>query len=152
MEIEVTTTLIICDVCERRDAPAYRYTITVGDSPPVRRDLCAQDAEPIVAVFGLRISEAALSALPDDQPDITDTEGASADDEEPAPAAPKKAAARKAAVSKTAAEKTSPRKAAAKKTAANASRRGSRRGPGGAPVMTLEEIEAMKKGTAPSDD
>ncbi|MFI5942213.1 hypothetical protein ACIBCB_18415 [Streptomyces uncialis] len=144
MEIEVTTTQIICDVCKRRDVPAHAYRLTVGDGRPVRRDLCTRDAEPIAAVFGPGLLEEASLTPQDGQPRSTGTEEVPADEEtdpQPSPVATKKAAPRKAA-----AKKAAPRKAAVKKTAAKAGRRGSRSGPGGVPVMTLEEIEAMKRG------
>ncbi|MFI6275929.1 hypothetical protein [Streptomyces sp. NPDC050988] len=121
--MDVTITVRVCDICKRRDRNATRFTLTPDEGKPRQRDLCDEDAAPVLAVFG----EDALKATEDD----------SADSPAPQEPAAKKAPAKKAAAKKAVAKKTT-----AKKTAA-----GTRR-PRRTPVRTLAEIEAEKKAKA----
>ncbi|MGW3336219.1 hypothetical protein ACWDCL_01895 [Streptomyces sp. NPDC001009] len=50
--MDVTITMRVCDECKRRDRPATRYTLTAEEGEPVTRDLCDDDAAPLLAVFG----------------------------------------------------------------------------------------------------
>ncbi|MEU5433811.1 hypothetical protein AB0G73_10580 [Streptomyces sp. NPDC020719] len=144
-------TMLVCDVCERRDRAARKYTLTVGGAEPVRKDLCAEDAEPVLALFfgdtavapaaeGVSV-ESLVAAAPVSTAASVSSENVPVEERpEPAPAPAKKAAAAKKAMQRpTAAKKTVTRKAAAKKTAAPR-KRGL-----GAKATTLEEIEAKKR-------
>lgn len=50
--MDLTITVRGCDQCKRNDRPATRYTLAVENGEPVTRDLCAEDAAPLEAVFG----------------------------------------------------------------------------------------------------
>ncbi|MEV0437796.1 hypothetical protein AB0I84_00730 [Streptomyces spectabilis] len=118
MELQVT--VLICDVCKKRDVPAKKYLLAIGESEPKRRDLCDEDAAPVLAAFGLLAEPVTETAPEPEQP--------------PTPA--KKAVAKKTAARKTVAKKTTAKRTAEKRTAAKKTL--------GARTMTLEEIEAEK--------
>ncbi|WP_371671216.1 hypothetical protein OG985_28510 [Streptomyces sp. NBC_00289] len=50
--MDVTITVRVCDVCERRDRPAIRYTLTPENGTAKTRDLCAVDVAPVEKLFG----------------------------------------------------------------------------------------------------
>jgi hypothetical protein len=122
--MDVTITMRVCDICERRDRPATRYTLTSENGEPKTRDLCAEDAAPIEKVFG------PLETAEEEKPGPLYLNAAEEGAEEGEPAA-KKATARK-----TTAKKTTAKKAAAPR------RRGR------TPVRTLDQIEAEKAAKA----
>ncbi|ATI18729.1 DNA binding protein [Streptomyces phage Daudau] len=97
--------------------PAKTYTITCSDGRSIEKDLCEEHAEP----FEEWLEEA------DFEPEGEEPEEGSEEEPEPAPAPVKKAPAKKAPAKKTPAKKAPP----------------ARRRPR---IVTLEEIEAQKKG------
>ncbi|SNS50670.1 hypothetical protein [Actinacidiphila glaucinigra] len=50
--MDVTITVRVCDICERRDRPAVRYTLQPENGEARTRDLCAVDVAPVEALFG----------------------------------------------------------------------------------------------------
>ncbi|MFI0985012.1 hypothetical protein [Streptomyces exfoliatus] len=110
-------TLLICDNCKRRDRAAETYSLTIGDSEPVQRDLCEECAAPIVALWDLA-TEAKKLARVFQEPPVQDSDAS-------------KPPAKKALAKKTTAKTT-----ATKKTAARRSR--------GTKSLTIEEINALK--------
>ncbi|MGW2419753.1 hypothetical protein ACWC0C_10955 [Streptomyces sp. NPDC001709] len=126
--MDLTITVRVCDICERKDRPATRYTLTPENGEGVTRDLCAEDIAPVEKVFGPLVpaEEAEQGPLYLNAVD----EG-----EKPEPAA-KKATAKKTTAKKTTAKKTT----AAEKPPAQRRRR--------TRVATLDQIEAEKKAKA----
>ncbi|MFI1655609.1 hypothetical protein ACH4ZU_11980 [Streptomyces sp. NPDC020472] len=117
--MDVTITVRVCDICKRQDRPATRYTLTVDGAKPKVRDLCDDDAAPVLATFDEAVEEAREDAAPSQD------------------AAPAK---------KTTMRRTAPaKKAVAKKIVAKKAAAGRR---GKTPVMTMEEIEALKSGAS----
>ncbi|MFI9205302.1 hypothetical protein [Streptomyces sp. NPDC053048] len=158
-EVELQITMLVCDVCERRDVPAKRYTLAVEDGEPIRKDLCLDDATPLIKLFYPGASVAAFTeAEAEAAPETPAEEEAQAEEEEPQaapmkraaprtrPAAKKATAAKRTTAKKAAAKKTTAKKAAAKKTVAKktVAKKTTGRGSLGARVTTLEEIEAEK--------
>ncbi|MEU3265126.1 hypothetical protein [Streptomyces bacillaris] len=62
--MDLTITVRVCDECKRRDRDATRYTLTPEEGKPRTRDLCDEDAAPLLAVFGEPASEARNDTLP----------------------------------------------------------------------------------------
>ncbi|MER7109679.1 hypothetical protein [Streptomyces sp. NPDC000229] len=56
--MDVTITVRVCDKCKRRDRPATRYSLSTEGDEPKTRDLCDEDAAPVLEVFDLTVSEA----------------------------------------------------------------------------------------------
>ncbi|MFG2147365.1 hypothetical protein ACGFRG_24740 [Streptomyces sp. NPDC048696] len=135
--MEVTVTMVVCDVCKRQDRPAQKYLLAVGDTEPVRKDLCVEDAAPVVALFFEPEAAAPEAAVTLDGPQGHDRETARPAREPAAPA--KKAAAKRAPAKKATAKKTT-----AKKTA-------TRRKSLGARTLTPEQIEAEKAAARAKD-
>ncbi|MGW0705078.1 hypothetical protein ACWD4G_03720 [Streptomyces sp. NPDC002643] len=86
--MDVTITVRVCDKCKRQDRPATRYSLTADESKPVTRDLCDEDAAPVLAVFDLAVVE----------------------NSEPEPAEPKPPTQRRAPAKKAAEKRTTPRR------------------------------------------
>ncbi|WP_420312537.1 hypothetical protein ACOB87_37880 [Streptomyces sp. YS-B37] len=118
MKLQVTA----CDIDQK--FPAKTYTITASDGRTISKDLCEEHAEP----FEEWLEEAEVAATPEPvrEPE-TETETETEPEPAPAPAPAKKAPAKKAPAAKA----TEPRKTT------------SRRRP---KIVTLEQIEASKKG------
>ncbi|KOG26827.1 hypothetical protein [Streptomyces viridochromogenes] len=125
--MDVTITVRVCDRCKDRGKPATRYSLKPDGGEAVTRDLCDEDAAPVLAVFDLVVSE-------DSEPEPVATEAR--------PPAQRAASAKKTTAKKTTAKKTTTEGAAAEEAAAKPRRRGR------TPVKTLAEIEASKKAAA----
>lgn len=135
--MEVTVTMVVCDVCKRQDRPAKKYLLAVGDTEPVRKDLCVEDAAPVVALFFEPGTAALEAAVALDGPEGQDRETARPARESAAPAkkaAGKRAPAKKATAKKTTAKKTTPRRTGL-----------------GARKATPEQIEAEKAAARAKD-
>lgn len=55
--MDLTITVRVCDKCKRRDRPATRYNLRVDEAEPIQRDLCGDDAAPLVELFDLTPAE-----------------------------------------------------------------------------------------------
>ncbi len=62
--MDLTITVRVCDKCKRQDRDATRYTLTPDEGKPVTRDLCDEDAAPVLEVFGEAVSEASEEKPP----------------------------------------------------------------------------------------
>ncbi|MFJ3974899.1 hypothetical protein [Streptomyces sp. NPDC090021] len=51
--MDLTITVRVCDKCKRQDRPAKRYTLTPDEGRPIQRDLCDEDAAPVLDLFDL---------------------------------------------------------------------------------------------------
>ncbi|MFE0771958.1 hypothetical protein [Streptomyces sp. NPDC058861] len=144
--MDLTITVRGCDQCKRNDRPATRYTLTVENGEKVTRDLCAEDAAPLEAVFGPlpkaeekspedSFHEQLLTLMEDHERKVVARRAQREQEHrEQNPAPEKKAQAKKAASKRT---------TTAKKTAARTTTRRGR-----TPVKTLAEIEAEKAAKA----
>ncbi|MGA5019240.1 hypothetical protein ACPCAA_17710 [Streptomyces griseoincarnatus] len=56
--MDVTITVRRCDNCKSPDKEATRYTLTVDEGEPVTRDLCDEDAAPLLEAFGGAVAPA----------------------------------------------------------------------------------------------
>ncbi|MER5851025.1 hypothetical protein ABT126_29365 [Streptomyces sp. NPDC002012] len=147
--MDLTITVRGCDQCKRNDRPATRYTLTIENGEQVTRDLCAEDAAPLEAVFGPlpqaeelsptdAFKEQILTLLNEHEEEATarraqrEAEGREANPAPAKTAAVKKAPAKKAT---SARKTTAAKKAAAKKAPAKQS---------GTKSMTVAQIEALK--------
>ncbi|WP_265106701.1 hypothetical protein [Streptomyces sp. ET3-23] len=146
--MEVQVTMLVCDECERRDVPARKYTLAVEGGEPIRKDLCLDDAAPLLKLF---YPGASLASFAEEESATAESAEETAPEQAPeqeTPPAPRTAPARRATpVKKTVAKKATPaRKTAAKKTPAKkaTTKKGAGRERLGARVMTLEQIEAEK--------
>ncbi|NWF28259.1 hypothetical protein HW130_18625 [Streptomyces sp. PKU-EA00015] len=119
--MDVTITVRVCDICKRRDRPATRYTLTADEAEPRERDLCDEDAAPLLDLFGGTLPEPRTEALVDAVETAVAEEAGTA-----RPRNGRQVRTREA----TAEPEARPRR--------------SRR----TPVATLEEIEAMKAAKA----
>ncbi|MFG2209953.1 hypothetical protein ACIQK6_23915 [Streptomyces sp. NPDC091682] len=148
--MDLTITMRVCDICKSGDRPTSRYTLTPEEGEPRAKDLCDEHAAPVRAVFGKDITadktgeptplEAALTQTKAAIAEELKQHGTPAQKAQTAPAGAEPSAAKPPA-RKASARKASPGKAAAKKADAAPASRRSRR----TPVMTMEQIEAMKK-------
>ncbi|MBT2544516.1 hypothetical protein J7E99_28410 [Streptomyces sp. ISL-44] len=131
-DMELTISVRMCDQCKSKDRPTTRYTLALAGSAPRERDLCEEDAAPLRALFGddlaaqgppelapLERAEAAIRAA---------AENVTAEVPEQQAAPTRKPQARKAA------EKDKPARTSGRRSKT--------------PVMTMDEIEAMKAGKA----
>ncbi|WP_369186480.1 hypothetical protein [Streptomyces sp. R08] len=147
--MDLTITVRGCDQCKRNDRPATRYTLAVENGEPVTRDLCAEDAAPLEAVFGPLAPpekpspqdafKEQLLTLMNEHEEETNALRARREaewrKENPAPV-------KKAPAKKTAAKKTAPAKKTAVKKAAPAKKAPAKKT--GTKSLTVAEIEALK--------
>jgi hypothetical protein len=66
--MDVTITVRVCDICKDKDKPATRYSLTPDGDETVTRDLCHEDAAPVLAVFDLTPEGAPESVPSEDKP------------------------------------------------------------------------------------
>ncbi|MGW8743562.1 hypothetical protein [Streptomyces sp. NPDC055794] len=148
--MDLTITVRGCDQCKRTDRPATRYTLTAESGEPVTRDLCAEDAAPLEAVFGPLASaekqsptdtiKEQLLTLMIEHEEEAQTRRAQKEAEwrKANPAPVKQTVAKKTAAKKTApARKAAPAKKTATKKAASSRKTGTK-------SLTVAEIEALK--------
>ncbi|NUV86583.1 hypothetical protein G6W61_10225 [Streptomyces sp. KAI-26] len=140
--MDLTITVRGCDQCKRKDRPATRYTLTVEDGQKVTRDLCAEDAAPLEAVFGPlpkaeemspedAIKEQILTLLEEGEREASARRARREQEHrEQNSASAKRPPAKKAPAKQTTAKKTP-----AKQTTAR---------PPGTKSLTVAEIEALK--------
>ncbi|WP_405978873.1 hypothetical protein [Streptomyces sp. NBC_00158] len=128
--MELTITVRLCDQCKSKDRPTTRYTLALAGSKPRERDLCDEDAAPLRDLFGDDLAAQG-------PPELAPLERA--------------AAAIIAAVEDPKAEvpgqQAPPARRPKARKAAEAPVRRSR-----TPVMTMDEIEALKAGKAGKND
>lgn len=126
--MELTITVRLCDQCKSKDRPTTRYTLALAGSEPRERDLCDEDAAPLRDLFG---DDLAVQGPPELAP------------VERAVVAILAAAKAAKAPERLPASKPVPKKAAVRGKAARPAVRRSK-----TPVMTMDEIEAMKAAKA----
>ncbi|MFI5861802.1 hypothetical protein [Streptomyces sp. NPDC051546] len=126
--MELTITVRLCDQCKSKDRPTTRYTLALVGSEPRERDLCDEDAAPLRDLFG---DDLAVQG----PPELAPVERAAVEILAAAKAAkaPERLPASKP-VAKKAAVRGKPARPAVRRSKT--------------PVMTMDEIEAMKAAKA----
>ncbi|MFJ2814345.1 hypothetical protein [Streptomyces sp. NPDC087294] len=147
--MDLTITVRVCEQCKSNDKPATRYVLTVESGEQVTRDLCAEDAAPLEAVFGPLARTEELSpedALKQQIRNLMDEydrdSRARRFRAEAEWRAQNPEAATKTPAKKTAAKKTAPAKKTAAKKAAPSKKAPAKKT--GTKSLTVAEIEAMK--------
>ncbi|MFE5971382.1 hypothetical protein ACFQ64_04370 [Streptomyces sp. NPDC056460] len=148
--MDLTITMRVCDICKSGDRPTSRYVLTPEEGEPRAKDLCDEHAAPVRAVFGQDVTVDKSGEPTPLEAALTQTKAAIAEElarhgtlasKAQAPTVEQRPSAVKPPAKKAPAKKAATKKAAAKTADAAPAARRSRR----TPVMTMEEIDAMKK-------